>query len=56
MSPLMLIIFASLGAAGCEQTVVELARVQSHWSDEIYSIWHRRNVQANGGIRNLAKD
>jgi mono/diheme cytochrome c family protein len=24
-----------------------LAWVQSHWSDEIYRIWHERDTQAN---------
>ncbi|MCB1859157.1 MAG: cytochrome c [Gammaproteobacteria bacterium] len=28
-----------------------LAWVQSHWSDEIYRIWHDRNAQANKQLR-----
>ncbi|MCU7815854.1 MAG: cytochrome c [Candidatus Thiodiazotropha sp. (ex Lucinoma kastoroae)] len=32
-----------------------LAWVQSHWSDEIYRIWHERNAQANKPMQPIKK-
>jgi len=32
-----------------------LAWVQSHWSDEIYRIWHERNVQASKPLQPIKK-
>jgi len=30
-----------------------LAWVQSHWSDEIYAIWHKRDIAASGGLQSI---
>lgn len=32
-----------------------LAWVQTHWSDEIYHIWHERNTQAGNRLRPITK-
>ncbi|MCU7893524.1 MAG: cytochrome c [Candidatus Thiodiazotropha sp. (ex Ustalcina ferruginea)] len=32
-----------------------LAWVQSHWTDEIYTIWHERNLQAGKSLQLLKK-
>ena len=32
-----------------------LAWVQSHWSDEIYRVWHERNAQASKSIQPISK-
>lgn len=32
-----------------------LAWVQSHWSDEIYRVWHERDVQASKPIQPISK-
>ncbi|MEN8167255.1 MAG: cytochrome c [Pseudomonadota bacterium] len=33
-----------------------LAWVQSHWSDEIYRVWHERNTQASRPIQPISRD
>ncbi|MCM8855705.1 MAG: cytochrome c [Candidatus Thiodiazotropha sp.] len=38
-----------------EQINEILAWVQSHWSDEIYRIWHERNAQANKPMQPIKK-
>jgi mono/diheme cytochrome c family protein len=30
-----------------------LAWVQSHWSDEIYAIWHERDLTTRGGLQSI---
>lgn len=30
-----------------------LAWVQSHWSDEIYAIWHERDLAVRGGLQSI---
>lgn len=30
-----------------------LAWVQSHWSDEIYTIWHQRTIDASSGMQSI---
>lgn len=32
-----------------------LAWIQTHWSDEIYRIWHERDTQANTRLQSIKK-
>lgn len=36
-----------------EQIDAILAWVQSNWSDEIYIVWHKRNIEASSGMQSL---
>ncbi|MEN8180389.1 MAG: cytochrome c [Pseudomonadota bacterium] len=38
-----------------EEIDAVLAWVQSHWSDEIYRVWHERNEQASKSLQPISK-